>query len=184
MAINKGYLTCDRTATGDEVYTPFYAVEPLLKYIPKNKIIWCPFDEKWSAFVQLLSTHGYQVIYSHLKNKQDFFKYEPENWDILISNPPFSKKDAVLERAYALNKPFALLLPIQTLQSEKRFKYLSQGCEVLCFDKRIDYHTNGNLETYTKGNHFASVYICRNLLPYPLIFEKLNKYEKSLAIKE
>ena len=50
MAINKGYLTCDRTQKGDEVYTPYYAVEPLLEFIPKNKIIWCPFDEEWSAF--------------------------------------------------------------------------------------------------------------------------------------
>lgn len=54
MALNKGYLTCDRTANGDEVYTPFYAVEPILEFLPKDKIIWCPFDEGWSAFVQML----------------------------------------------------------------------------------------------------------------------------------
>lgn len=53
MGMNKGYLTSDRTASGDEVYTPFYAVEPLLKYILKNKVIWCPFDEDWSSFNQL-----------------------------------------------------------------------------------------------------------------------------------
>ncbi len=52
MAINIGYLTADRTSAGDEVYTPFYAVEPLSEFIPKDKIIWCPFDEEWSAFYQ------------------------------------------------------------------------------------------------------------------------------------
>ena len=26
MPLNVGYLTCDRTAAGDEVYTPYYAV--------------------------------------------------------------------------------------------------------------------------------------------------------------
>ena len=67
MALNKGYLTCDRTAKGDEVYTPFYAVEPILEFIPKDKKIWCPFDEEWSAFVQLLKERGFDVINSSLR---------------------------------------------------------------------------------------------------------------------
>ena len=53
MPINIGYLTSDRTASGDEIFTPFYAVEPLLKYVPKDKVIWMPFDEEWSAYYQL-----------------------------------------------------------------------------------------------------------------------------------
>lgn len=28
----------------DESYTPYYAIEPLLKYIKSNSTIWCPFD--------------------------------------------------------------------------------------------------------------------------------------------
>ena len=180
MGMNKGYLTCDRTASGDEVYTPFYAVEPILEFLPKDKIIWCPFDENWSDFVQLLKENGYKVINTNLSNGQDFFKYEPQEWDILVSNPPFSKKDEVLKRCYELGKPFMILLPIQSLQSEKRYKYLSEGCELLCFDKRIDYHTNNNFKTYTKGNHFASIYFCRDVLPNQLVFRKLNKYERGL----
>ena len=58
MAINKGYLTSDTTIKGDECYTPFYAVEPLLEFVPKDKIIWCPFDEEWSAFYQTLNRGG------------------------------------------------------------------------------------------------------------------------------
>ena len=54
MGINVGYLTCDKTSAGDECYTPFYAVEPILKYLPKDKIIWLGFDEKWSSFYQTL----------------------------------------------------------------------------------------------------------------------------------
>lgn len=180
MGLNVGYLTCGRTSESDECMTPFYAVEPILEFLPKDKIIWCPFDEDWSAFVQLLKERGYKVINSNLKNNQDFFNYEPEEWDILVSNPPFSKKDDVLKRCYELNKPFALILPIQTLQSKTRFKHLSKGCEVLCFDERIGYHTNGNFETSTEGNHFASIYLCRNLLPEKLIFKKLNKYQRKL----
>ena len=37
MALNKAYLEADRTEAGDEVYTPFYAVEPLLELCQKIK---------------------------------------------------------------------------------------------------------------------------------------------------
>ena len=55
MTINIGYLTANKTSAGDEVYTPFYAVEPLMEFLPKDKKIWCPFDEEWSAFYQYLT---------------------------------------------------------------------------------------------------------------------------------
>ena len=34
MPENKGYLTADRSAAGDERYTPVYAVIPLLLFAP------------------------------------------------------------------------------------------------------------------------------------------------------
>ena len=104
----------------DEVYTPFYAVDILLEFLPKDKIIWLPFDEEWSAFNQRLTELGYTVTRSSLKEGKNFFEYEPENWDILVSNPPFSCKDDVLERVLSFNKPFALLLPIAVIQGKKR----------------------------------------------------------------
>lgn len=155
MGMNIGYLTCDRTKTGDEVYTPFYAVEPLLKYIPKDKIIWCPFDEEWSAYVQLFKENGLKVINSSLSKGEDFFAYEPEQWDILISNPPFSMKDKILERCYSFGKPFALLLPLPTMQGNKRFEFFKNGLEILAFDKRINYHAT-NLHEVKTGTAFAS----------------------------
>ena len=58
MANNKGYLTATRTDESNEMYTPFYAVEPIIKYISKDKKIWCPFDEEWSAFYQSFKRGG------------------------------------------------------------------------------------------------------------------------------
>jgi len=63
MPINKGWLTSDRTSGGDEVYTPFYAVEPILKYLKPNSKIWCPFDTEDSEFVIQLKKSGHKVIY-------------------------------------------------------------------------------------------------------------------------
>ena len=186
MALNKAYLTSNRTASGDSVFTPFYAVEPLLKYIQKDKVIWCPFDEEWSAYYQMFTENGYKVIRSSLVEGQDFFTYEPEeHYDVIVSNPPFSKKDEVLKRLNDLGKPFMILLPANSIQGSKRynncFKY---GIQMLCFDFRVDYHTNFNFDTYTKGNHFASAYFCRDILPKDLIVEHLEKYERPLIVEE
>lgn len=48
MSLNIGILSADRE--NNELYTPYYAVDPILKYIPKDWKVWCPCDEKWSAF--------------------------------------------------------------------------------------------------------------------------------------
>lgn len=102
---------------GDEQYTPRYGVEVLLPHIQhlKNKIIWCPFDKEDSEFVNVLSLNGFNVVYSHLDFNQDFFSYEPPRWDVIISNPPYKNKRMFWERCLNLNKPFALLLPLNIL---------------------------------------------------------------------
>ena len=134
MALNKGYLTAKTDKASDEVYTPAYAVKPLIKYIKQymqnnqkdTLTIWCPFDMSISNFVQLFQKiPNVKVIYSHIDTGQNFFFYEPEEeYDIIISNPPFSCKDDILKRLFELNKPYAMLLPIPTLQGKARFPYL------------------------------------------------------------
>ena len=95
MALNIGYLTSDKE--NNELYSPFYIVDHIMKYLPKDKVIWCPFDEEWSAFYVRLKECGYKVIRSSLKDNKNFFEYSPAQWDIIVSNPPFSIKDKVLE---------------------------------------------------------------------------------------
>lgn len=181
MGINIGYLTANRTSSGDEVYTLFYAVEPLLEFLPKDKTIWCPFDEEWSAFYQLLTEKSYTVTCSSLKEGQDFFTYEPENWDLLVSNHPFSKKDDVLKRAFSLGKPFALLLPVNSIQGKAQYKIFNNEIQLLCFDGRVDFHTRQNMQTTTKGNHFSLAYFCRDILPTKLEMRQLVRYDKPLV---
>ena len=160
---------------------PLYAVDPILKYIPKDKIIWCPFDEEWSAFYRRLKEEGYNVVRSSLKDGQDFFTYEPNKWDMVVSNPPFSSKDKVLERLYSFKKPFAILLPLNSLQGKTRFKFFTQGIQLLSFDSRISFHKPDSMDIVIKGSPFATAYFCKDLLPRDLIVEELKFYEKSLV---
>lgn len=182
MALNKGYLTAKTDKASDEVYTPAYAVKPLLKYLdgyfhPEHKItIWCPFDKEDSEYVKIFRAEGYNVIATHIDdegNNHNFFYYEPNQWyNFIISNPPFSCKDDIIKRLYELNKPYAMLFPIPTLQGQKRFPYM-KDCQALIFDKRINYYTNPLKKEIQKGVSFGSFYLCRNFLPNDLIFEEL-----------
>ena len=178
ISLNVGYLTSDKE--DGELYTPYCAVDPIIKYLPKDKIIWNPFDQEWSSFYQRLKEEGFNVVRSSLQEGQDFFEYEPDEWDIIASNPPFSLKDKVLERLYSFNKPFAVLLPLNSLQGKTRYKYFKQGIQILSFDARICYHDKDHMDAVVKGSPFATAYFCRDLLPKDLIIEKLVTYERPL----
>lgn len=175
--INKGYLTADKTTTGDSQYTPSYAVLPLLEFLPipnKNCVIWCPFDDETSEYVKILKKAGFTVIATDIEHGYDFFEYTPDDFDIIISNPPFSLKDKILKRLNELGCPYAMLLPLPTLQGEKRFDDLN-GVQALIFDKRINFYKDKEHKATQGGAAFASIYICKHFLPQNLIFRKLDK---------
>ena len=123
---------------------------------------------------------GWQVERSSLEDGQNFFEYEPKEYDIIISNPPFTQKDEVLKRLYELGKPFAILLPLNSLQGVSRYKYFKQGIQLLAFDKRIGFHNPGNMQEFKKGSSFATAYFCKDILPQDLIVEELKEYKKAL----
>jgi len=184
MSINIGVLKASKTTESDEMYTPFYAVDNLIKYIKSDLVVWCPFDKEWSAFVVKLKENGNVVINTHIESGYDFFDYEPEKYDLIISNPPFSKKDEVLKRLYELNKPFAILLPLNSLQRKSIIDFYSKGLQILSFDLRCDFHNANSLQEPKKGTPFASAYFCRNILPKDLIIEHLKKYHRQLMSQE
>lgn len=102
---------------------------------------------------------------------------------MIVSNPLFSIKDKILERLYKLNKPFAILLPMNSLQEKSRYEFFKQGIQLLTFDQRIGYHNQNHMDAPIEGSPFATAYFCRGVLPNDLIVEKLVKYEKPLIRK-
>ena len=157
----------------DECYTPEYAVQPILKYIPENAVVWCPFDQEHSFFVKKIQERN-KVINSHIFDGQDFYTYEPdEHWDIIVSNPPFTNKRQIFERALFFNKPFALLMSNTWLNdSAPKYLFENRDLELLMFDKRIQYFKDGK----SMGSPtFSSSYYCWNFLPKQIIMEGLSK---------
>lgn len=156
----------------DECLTPKYGVEPILKYIPKDWVIWCPFDKEDSWFVKLIRENGNKVIYSHIDYGQNFYEYEPkEHWDCIISNPPFSNKRFIFERALSFNKPFALIMSNTWLNdSAPKQLFKDKDLQLLMFDNRMKFENNGIVKNKIT---FSSSYYCWNFLPKQIIMEEL-----------
>jgi hypothetical protein len=162
--------------TQDEYNTPFYAVDIITPHIPKNKIIWCPFDKKESKYVIRLKNTN-EVHYTHIDDGQDFLNYEPDfDFDIIVSNPPFSIKNEVLKKCYAYNKPFALLLPMTMFNSISTISVLKNDIQFIIMDRRISF--NG------ERPNFTCWYVCRNLLPTSNIIYKFNDDPRKLYENE
>ena len=156
----------------DECYTPLYWVQPILRFIRPWSIVWCPFDTKESNFVKVLEEKWFKVERSHIEDWKDFFEYEPEAWDCIISNPPFTNKRKYFERALSFWKPFALLMTMTWLNdSAPKQLFFDKDLQLLMFDKRIEY-----IKPWIKDKiTFSSWYYCWNLLPKQIIMENIMK---------
>lgn len=156
----------------DECLTPDYGVKPIIKYIPKNAVVWCPFDTEESEFVKQIRSNGNKVIYSHISNGQDFYTWEPkERWDCIVSNPPFTAKRQIFERALSFNKPFALIMSNTWLNdAAPKQLFKEKDLQLLMFEQRMKFLNNGKVQNKIT---FSSSYFCYNFLPKQIIMESL-----------
>ena len=99
----------------DEIYTPEYAIKPIIKHIKKNWKIWeCCYGN--GDLAKHLREKGLKVIGN---KSEDFFKTNKE-CDIIITNPPYSNKRDFIERAIKLKRKFAFLVPLTTLEGRSQ----------------------------------------------------------------
>tara|TARA_B100001121_G_scaffold170503_1_gene148848 strand:+ start:367 stop:942 length:576 start_codon:yes stop_codon:yes gene_type:complete len=163
----------------DECYTPDYGVKPILKYIPEGAIVWCPFDTEESEFVKQISKQN-EVEYSHISTGHDFFDYEPDEWDMMVSNPPFTSKRKYFERALTFNKPFALIMTNTWLNdSAPKQLFKDKDLQLLMFDKRMKFISPDGRDN--DKITFSSSYYCYNILPKQIIMEELDVPPKKVS---
>jgi hypothetical protein len=123
----------------DSCQTPPYAVAPLVKYIPKSYRIWEPACGM-GMMASALRGHGYDVIDTDILTGSNFFEFEPAEYDCIVTNPPYSAKYSWLERCYLLGKPFALLIPVESIGAWKAQRlYREYGTQFLFLNKRVDF---------------------------------------------
>ena len=161
-----------KTSKSDEYYTPRYAVEIILPYLEKFNHIWCPFDKEHSEFVKVLQENGKKVTFGHIETGQDFFDFDkvPEGVECVVSNPPFSKRQAIFEKLYQFDLPFGLIINMNGLfDSKSRFElFRNNNFELLIPKGRMKFFD----ETMTARNNpnFQSIYVCNGILPQTIEF--------------
>ena len=141
-------------------YDKLYA----LKFSAKNNYV------NILSFQYQLNLSGAGLGTKELANGKCFFKYEPKEWHIIVSNPPFQNKRKFFERALSFNKPFALIMTnawLNDSSSKTVFLESEKQLQLLMFNDRMKF-TNPEGRPNNKIT-FSSSYYCYDLLPKDLI---------------
>lgn len=170
----KPFSLAIKQSNTDEWFTPPEAVEMIVPYLNSggyHKIL-CPFDKENSEFVRVLTRHGFDVTFGHIETGQDFFDIDNlQDYDAIVSNPPFSKRQKILERLFESSVPFAMIMNFNGLfDSKSRWKLFKDNqFELLVPIGRIHFF-NENCE----GNspNFQSIYVCKGMSDRQIEFIK------------
>ena len=124
----------------DNFNTPKEAFELLFHNMldsATSNIIWFPF---WNdgSLIECIKSLRLNIIHEN----KNFFEYEPDNYDIIVDNPPFSCKREIIERCLTLNKPFALLVPLETIERTYLTEKLKQNMQILIPRRRYNFTDN------------------------------------------
>jgi hypothetical protein len=166
----------------DDLYTPEYAVTPLINYLTTGLTIWECTDFGESKITKVLQDNNYVVTGTDIVKGFDFLNHTADfHFDMIITNPPYSLKNKWLEKCYEYNKPFALLLPLTALESAERGKlFRKRGISVIILDRRVNFSkTNNNV-------WFNTSWFCWNLDKLSnnsIVFEKLDIPIKDKKVK-
>lgn len=169
------FSTQIKQSNTDEWFTPDNCVQVIVPYLMGGgfKNILCPFDKEESAFVRVLKAEGFDVTYSHIDTGGDFFEIKNlTDYDAIVSNPPFSKRQAILKKLFESNVPFAMILNFNGLfDSKTRWQLFSQNdFELLVPLGRMHFF---NQECAGNSPNFQSVYVCHHILPKQIEFVEM-----------
>jgi len=143
----------------DDYNTPKIVFQSIKHLVPKDKIIWeCFYGDGNSG--KYLKELGFNVETEDI----DFFTDPSFNYDILISNPPYSIKAKVFKRLAQIDKPFMMLVPVATITKLYLKKYFKDKIQIVIPERRIQFVKNG---IQTDRCYFDTLWCC-----YKMGFDK------------
>ena len=152
----------------DDYMTPKHAWEDIKQYIPKVKI--------WEAFYgdgesgKYLTELGYDTIHE----ERDFFTEPPDEWDMIVSNPPFSYSKEVMQKLLEYDKPFIMIMPSSKINTSYFRAWKDKGIQIIIPRKRIHFVklVDGKVpDKYKSSCNFDCFYYCYKInLPRDIIW--------------
>lgn len=143
----------------DDYTTPLYVWKMLVEYLDldKNTIIYEPFYSEGKS-KEYLENLGYKNI---IHKCEDFFEnYENYNFDIILSNPPYSIKQNILKILYKIDKPFVLIMPtaiISKLYVKNIFGNDTEKIQYIIPNRRMQFEKKG---FNNKRTPFDTLFFC------------------------
>ena len=124
----------------DRCQTPGYALDPLIPFINKDWRIWEPACGD-GMMVNSFRDRGFDILGTDILTGTNFFLEDHTDWDCIITNPPYSIKYHWLAQCYEFGKPFALLLPVETLGSGKAQRMFDfyKETEIIFLSRRVNF---------------------------------------------
>ena len=117
----------------DDYMTPLSAWNAINRFLPTGKIIWEPFFGDGTSGKNLMKL-GHRVVHQ----KKDFFKWCPE-YDLIVTNPPYSIVKDIMPRLLELDKPFVLLMPSSKINTKYMRDWSDKGLQIIIPRKRIQF---------------------------------------------
>ena len=96
--------------------------------------------------------------------------FQEAQGDVVVSNPPFSKRDHIFEKLFQMDIAFALVMNFNGLfDSRKRAEvFRKNGVEILVPKGRMKFeHKDRGV---LNSPNFQSVYVCHNILDKQIVF--------------
>ena len=174
--MNKNIYNAMGKKAKDECYTSYCEAAKLARFLIENhafltpfeKKIWLPFDNELSNIYKALHDAGFKnLILTNLEAGLDFYIHEPKEWDLIITNPPFSDRTQLFRRLLSFKKPFVILQATQMFNNQHAVKAICDNGESFKFilpRSRMNFITfnekENRLQSSKSAASFYSFWLC------------------------
>lgn len=167
----------------DVCLTPEYGVLPVLPYIKDLKVWECASGKGYLA--SRIRKNGNIVVETDIDMGVDFLEQDcPEDFDVIVTNPPFGLKYKFIQRCYEIGKPFALLMPVETHGAEAgQIHFEKHGVETIWLRPRISF-CMPNKGWVSGGAQFPTAWFCYGLVGKDNSWFDFNKEQEYIEWKK
>ena len=128
--------------TDDAYNTPHHCFEDIIDFIPNREklVVYEPFilNNKYSTSKASLLSMGFKKVIA--ETDWDFFEmYNKLEYDIIISNPPFSIKQKIFKLLKQIDKPFILIVPVSIITKKYFMDNFKDDFQIIIPKKRIQF---------------------------------------------
>lgn len=144
----------------DGYNTPHHCFEDIKDFIKNREklVVYEPFilNNKYSTSKASLISLGFKKVIA--ETTYDFFEmYDKFDYDIIISNPPFSIKQKIFKKIKEINKPFILIVPVSIITKKYFMDNFKDDFQIIIPKKRIQFIKD---DVQLDRCWFDCVYIC------------------------